>query len=219
MAEHLAAVADRLNQAARSGALSRRLSIDCVGFRWRSRAGLAWPVADRITWNSMQAAYKATMSKRWGWESGRHYLFRASGRSQDLAQTLLRDSLHDVDLRSKTDTAAALIAVLRSLPPQDPTVSKDCLVTTIQRVSPHVHLKYEPYDIQQATVAFTGRTVIVPASFTPWIITLGQLATPQVITRGGYTHHSGGLDITVVGPNPEGDLRFMSTQWRRQWAP
>jgi hypothetical protein len=37
----------------------------------------------------------------------------------------------------KSQAISILIEVLRSLPPEDTTVSKDCMVTTIQRVPPH----------------------------------------------------------------------------------
>ena len=56
------------------------------------------------------------------------------------------------------------IDVLRSLPPGDRTVSKDCLITVIQRESPHVHVRYEPYGIAEAQVASTTMTFTVPVA-------------------------------------------------------
>ena len=118
---------------------------------------------------------------------------------------------------SNEETTAALIDILRALPPNDPTVGKDCLVTTVQRASPHVHIKYEPYEIRKISVAFTGRTVIELAAFTPWIVTPGLLASPQALTGHGATYQSGVFDFCVEGPDPDGDLTIMSSQERRLW--
>jgi hypothetical protein len=156
--------------------------------------------------------------KRWGWESGRNFMFRASGRSEKQTQGLLRSRLSGVVI-SKERAAAVLVDVLRSLPPHDPTVGKDCLVTTIQRSSPHVHIKYEPHDIRHVSVVFTGRTVTLPASYTPWIITPGLLAAPRVISGQSITHHSGGFNFVVEAPELGGDLTIMSSQQRRLWSP
>ena len=79
------------------------------------------------------------------------------------------------------------IDVLRSLPPGDGTVSKDCLITVIQRESPHVHVRYEPYGIAEAQVASTTRTFTVPVAFSPWILTPTFLAEPQAISGPGWT--------------------------------
>jgi hypothetical protein len=217
LAPLLTTVADRLNRAVSSGGVTNNLSIYYVGLRWQSLRKQAWPVFGRITWEPTRGGYTMAMSpRRWRWESGRNYLFRASGRSEKVAQRLLRNRLSSTDLQSKEQTSAALIDVLRSLPPQDPTVGKDCLVTTIQRISPHVHIKYAPYDIRQIMVAFTGRTVTVTAAFTPWIVTPGLLAFPQAIAGEGFTYHSRGFEITVEGPKPGGDLAIMSSQLRRR---
>jgi hypothetical protein len=159
----------------------------------------------------------AMSRRRWGWESGRNCLFRASGRSYKVAQALLQNRLSSIDIGSKAEAAAALIDVLRSLPPQDPTVGKDCLVNTVQRTPPHVHIKYEPYDVRQVSVAFTGRTVTVPAAFTPWIITPSSLTAPQVIAGPGFTHQAGMFEFAVEGPDTEGGLWIMSSQPRRLW--
>lgn len=70
---------------------------------------------------------------------------------------MLRERLHRTKHLGKEETAATLIQILRELPPSDPTVGKDCLVTTVQRIPPYVHIKYEPHDIRQVAVAFTAR--------------------------------------------------------------
>jgi hypothetical protein len=114
----------------------------------------------------------------WSYESGNIYA-RALGYSQNTVQKLLRERFSSADLSNKEDTAATLIDVLRSLPPHDPTVGRDCLVTTIQAVPPHVRIKYEPYGITQMSVEFdSGKTVTVEAASTPWIITPNQLLAP-----------------------------------------
>jgi hypothetical protein len=157
------------------------------------------------------------MSKRrWGWQSGRSYLFGASGRSEDAARMSLRNRLPSTDLSSKEHAVSTLIDVLRAIPPTDETVSLDCLVTVVQRVSPHVHIKYEPYGIAQMTVASATRTTTLPAAFTPWIVTPGLLAAPQAIAGTGVTHQSGGFDFKVDGTGQVGDLMIMSSQQRRR---
>jgi hypothetical protein len=218
LARQLATVARRLDQAVRTSQISNPLSIYFVGFRWQSLKKPAWPVFGRIVWDKVEDGYKITMSKRrWGWESGRNYLFRALGRSESAAQISLRNRLLSIDLRSKEQAAVAMIDVLRSLPPHDPTVSKDCLVTTIQRTSPHVHIKYEPHDIGHVLVASRSRSTIVPAAFTPWIVTPRLIASPQMISGPGcWTYHCGGLDFQVEGPDSGGDLSIMSSQPRRR---
>jgi hypothetical protein len=217
LAVHLNAIADRLNQVVNARQVTNELTIDYVGLRWQSRKKPAWPVAGRITWDPSQGGYTMAMLKRrWGWESGRNYLFRASGRSQDVARVLLRDRLSGVDLSSKEYAAAALIEVLRAIPPQDETVSLDCLVTTIQRVSPHAHIKYERYGTAQMTVTSRAGTFTQPAAFSPWIVTPGLLAAPQAISGAGPTHHSGGFDFVVEGSGPGGELSIMSSQPRRR---
>jgi hypothetical protein len=216
LAVHLNTVADRLNQAARIGQVNRKLSVHYVGFRWQSLKKPAWPVVGRITWNDGLGAYTSAMSKRrWGWDSGRSYLFGATGRSEQLAYRLLRGRLMRTDLQSKEQAAAALLEILRTLPPKDPTVSRDCLVTTVQRVPPHVHIKYEPYGIAQVSVAFRAGTATMPAGFTPWIITPGLLASPQVITGQNLHYQCGVFDMIVEGPDTGGDLSIMSSQRRR----
>jgi hypothetical protein len=55
----------------------------------------------------------------------------------------MRLRLPTTALGDKDQAIATLIDILRSLPPDDNTVGKDCLVTRIQREPPHVHIKYE----------------------------------------------------------------------------
>jgi hypothetical protein len=218
LAVHLATVVDRLNRAARIGKLDRTLSIDCVGLRWQSLRKPIWPVFARIAWDKDRGAYtRFGMSRRRGlWESGRHFLFRASGRSEQTAHAVLRNRLPNIDLLSKEQAATTLIDVLRSLPPHDPTVSKDCLVTTIQHTRPHVLVRYKPYEIGHALVQRATWNTVVPASFTPWIVAPGLIAAPQVIS-GGYTHHCGVFEFTIEGPpDPAGDFSIMSSQRRRR---
>jgi hypothetical protein len=218
LAVHLKEVADRLNQAVSDRQVTKGLTIDYVGFRWRSLRKPAWPTAGRITWDRSQGGYTMVMlRRRWGWESGRSFVFRASGRSQDVAQALLRKRLSDVDLPNKELAAAALIEVLRVIPPQDETVSLDCLVTTIQRIPPHVHIKYERYGAAELTVTSKTGTFTLPAAFAPWIVTPGLLAAPQAISGVSLIHCSGAFDFVVEGPDPEGELSIMASQPRRPY--
>ena len=107
------------------------------------------------------------------------------------------------------------IDVLRSLPPGDRTVSKDCLITVIQRESPHVHVRYEPYGIAEAQVASTTRTFTVPVAFSPWILTPTFLAAPQAISGPGWTGTSGSVDFKIDGSGSHGDFMITSSQPRR----
>ena len=70
-----------------------------------------------------------------------------------------------MEIGNKNQAISVLIDVLRSLPPEDTTVSKDCMVTTIQRIPPHAHVRYERYDLVEAEVASRTQTFTVPASF------------------------------------------------------
>jgi hypothetical protein len=213
----LSSIADRLNEAVRARKIDDTLSIYYVGFRRQKLNKLAWPVVGRIAWHPPLSGYTLAMSKRrWGWQSGRSYLFGASGRSEDAARMSLRNRLLSTDLSSKEHAVSTLIDVLRAIPPTDETVSLDCLVTVVQRVSPHVHIKYEPYGIAQMTVASATRTTTLPAAFTPWIVTPGLLAAPQAIAGTGVTHQSGGFDFKVDGAGQVGDLMIMSSQQRRR---
>jgi hypothetical protein len=126
----------------------------------------------------------------------------------------LRERLPRIDIGSKEQAAATLIDVLRSLPPQDPTVGKDCLVTTIQREPPHVHVKYEPYGISQVSVALTSRTVTLPVAFTPWILTPTSVTAPHAVSGPGWSHQSGVFEFSVEGSNQYGEFTIMSSQPR-----
>jgi hypothetical protein len=211
---HLNAVTDRLNEAVKAAKVPNKLSITYVGLRWNSLKKPAWPAFGRIGWDARQAAYAMAMSKR-RWPPGTNYAFGASGRSRARAQTMLRQRLSRTDLVTKEETTATLIDILRALPPNDPTVGKDCLITTVEAVAPHLHVKYEPYDIRQISVAFTGRTVIKSAAFTPWIVTPGLVASPQAVAGSGARYQSGLFEFSVEGPEPDGDLTVMSSLERR----
>jgi hypothetical protein len=213
---HLNTVTDGLNEAARARQVDHTLDLYCVGLRWNSLKKPVWPAIGRITWDRARRCYGMAMSKRrWGWESGQSYQFAASGRSEAEARKALRERLPRIDIGNKDEAVATLIGILRSLPPQDTTVGRDCLVTTIQREPPHVHVKYEAYDIKEIRVAFTGRTVTLPASFSPWILTPRFLAAPQAISGPGWKHTSDGFEFSVEGSGRHGDVAIMSSQPRR----
>jgi hypothetical protein len=212
--KHLTAVSDRLNAAVRAAKVTNKLRVSYVGFRWQSLNKPAWPVFGRIGWDAAHGAYAMGMSKR-RWEPGRNYAFAASGRSRQRAQAMLRERLPRTT--GKEETAATLIQILRELPPSDPTVGRDCLVTTIQRIPPYVHIKYEAHDIRQVAVAFTGPPIIELAAFTPWIVTPDLISVPQALVGQGVTHHSGVFDFSIEGPNPDGDLTILSSQQRSLW--
>ena len=207
-------LARRVDAADKAGKLTQRLSIDVVGLRWKDLDKLAWPAYGHIGWVEEQGRYMIGMSpQRWGYD--RKVFAGASGRSRRRAQALLKDRFDGADFPSKYDTAAALIDILRSLPPQDPTVGKDCLVTTIQSVPPHVHIKYEPFGVTQMSAAFkSGRTVTVEAASTPWIITPDRLLGPLAITES-LPFSSSGFDFSLEGPESTGDFSFVSSQPRR----
>ena len=211
---HLGVVEDRLNKAITARQLDRTLALYGVGLRWNSLGKPAWPQMARITWDS--GRYTMAMSKkRWGWESGQSYFFGASGWSEVEAQNALRRWLRTTDTRDKDQTAATFIDVLRSLPSDDTTVSKDCLVTTIQRESPHVHVRYEPYGIAGAEVASSTRTFTVPVAFSPWVLTPTFLAAPQAISGPGWECTSGVIDFRIEGTGSGGDFMIVSSQPRR----
>jgi hypothetical protein len=213
---HLSSVKDRLNEARIARRVNRELTVSYVGLRWNHLKKPVWPVVGRITWDQVRQAYAVAMSKRrWGWESGRSYLFSASGFSENEARAALRSRLPNTDL-SREQVVSTFIDVLRSLPPQDTTVGKDCLITTIQRESPHVHIKHEPYGISQVSVAFSGGVIDLPASFSPWILTPKLLATPQVISGPGGTYQSGPFEFKVEGSAGPGHFWLMSSQPRRR---
>jgi hypothetical protein len=129
---------------------------------------------------------------------------------------MLRTRLRSINIRDKDQTIATFIDVLRSLPPNDTTVSNDCLVTTIQRESPHVHTRYEPYGIAEMSVASSTRTFTVPVAFSPWILTPTFLAAPQAISGPGWTGTSGVIDFRIEGiGSGDGDFMIISSQPRR----
>jgi hypothetical protein len=212
---HLKTLEGRLNEAVAGGRLDRSLDIYGVGMRWNSLRKPVWPTMIRISWNRAQGRYLMAMSKRrWGWESGRSYQFAAAGWSEAAARRAMRIGLRTTDLGDKDQAVATLIDILRSLPPEDNTVGKDCLVTTIQREPPHVHIKYEAYDISQVQVAVKGQIVSLPAAFSPWILTPTSLAAPQAISGPGSTMTSGLFEFRIEGSASMGDFFISSSQPR-----
>jgi hypothetical protein len=209
-------LARRVDEANKAGKLTHRLTVDVVGLGWKDLEELAWPAYDHLGWVEEEGRYMMGMSpQRWGYE--RRIFAGATGRSKKRAQKLLGERFSGADFPSKEETAAALIDILRSLPPQDPTVGRDCLVTTIQAVPPHVRIKYEPYGITQMSVEFKGgRTVTVEAASTPWIITPDRLFAPLAITDS-IPFASSGFDFSLEGPESTGDFSFVSSQPRRLW--
>jgi hypothetical protein len=209
-------LAQRVGEMDSAGKLTDRLSIDVVGLRWKDLNKLAWPAYGRIGWDADEDRNIFGMSsQRWGYEN-KNYA-RALGPKQNIAQKLLRERFRGADLSSKEGTAAVLIDILRSLPSEDPTVGRDCLVTTIQGVPPHVHIKYEPYDLTQMSVEFkSGRTVTVEAACTPWIITPDKLFAPAAMNVQVLPFSSSGFDFEVEGPESTmDDFLFVSSQPRR----
>jgi hypothetical protein len=89
------------------------------------------------------------------------------------------------------------------------------LVTTIQRVPPHVHVKYERYGAAEAEVASSTQTFTVPVSFSPWILTPEWLTTPQILSGLGWTRPCGIFEFAVEGSGGDGDVSIMSGQPRR----
>ena len=212
---HLKTVEDRLNAAVAAGRLDRSLDIYGVGMRWNSVRKPVWPTMIRINWKPPQGRYvMALLKRRWGWESGRNFQFAAAGRSEAEARRAMRLRLPTTALGDKDQAIATLIDILRSLPPADNTVGKDCLVTTIQREPPHVHIKYEADDVSQFQVAARGRIVSLPAAFTPWILAPTFLAAPQAISGPGPTMTSDGFEFKIEGSASAGDLFVTSSQPR-----
>jgi hypothetical protein len=68
----------------------------------------------------------------WGWDSGRDYQFAALRWSEDEAREELRKRLPSMEIGNHDQAIAILIDVLRWLPSEDTTVSKDCVVTTTE---------------------------------------------------------------------------------------
>jgi hypothetical protein len=213
---HLETVADGLNWAVGAGQIDAdELMINYVGFRWDSLEEPAWPVFGAIAWSPADR-YEVVMSEPdWGWESGRDHQFAALGWSEVEAREELRKRLPSMEIGNKNQAISILIDVLRSLPPEDTTVSKDCMVTTIQRIPPHAHVRYERYGLAEAEVASRTQTFTVPASFSPWILTPEWLTTPQVMSGLGWTRPSGIFEFAVEGSGGNGDFSIMSGQPRR----
>jgi hypothetical protein len=216
---------DRLNDAMQSGALGKGLRVDYVGLQAQELPAEEWPIFGGVAWDGSQNAYMAGVSKRhWGWESGNSWI-QALGRSQKRALSMLNDRFASpgVDLSSIYEASSTLLDVLRSIPPQDPSVGRDCMITTIQRSPPEVHVRYEPYELRERSVNFTGggrrHTITVPAAYTPWIITPWRIAAPQMISGAGSTFDDGGFDWTVEPPDTAGDLMIQSSERRRLWPP
>jgi hypothetical protein len=209
---HLKNVEDRLNAAVAAGRLDRSLDIYGVGMRWNSVRKPVWPTMIRINWKPPQGRYVVAMSKRrWGWESGRTFQFATAGRSEAEARRAMRLRLPTTALGDKDQAIATLIDILRSLPPEDNTVGKDCLVTRIQREPPHVHIKYEAVTVPGSRQR-SGRQ---PAGgFTPWILAPTFLAAPHAISGPGPTMTSGGFEFKIEGSASAGDLFVTSSQPR-----
>jgi hypothetical protein len=155
--------------------------------------------------------------QRWGYGEGK-FVTGATGPSRNVAQKLLRERFSGTDLSNKEDTAAAMIEILRELPEEDPTVGRDCLVTTIQGVPPHVRIKYEPFGSTQMVVeSASGQAITVEAAVSPWIITPNHLIAPLAMNMpvlGPFS--SSGFDFVIEGPDSTSDdLLIMSSQPRR----
>jgi hypothetical protein len=211
-------LARRIDEAGRAGQLTQPLSIGFVGIRWKDLNKLAWPAYGRIGWDEDQARYGYEMSpQRWGYGEGK-FVTGATGPSRNVAQKLLRERFSGTDLSNKEDTAAAMIEILRELPEEDPTVGRDCLVTTIQGVPPHVRIKYEPFGSTQMVVeSASGQAITVEAAVSPWIITPNHLIAPLAMNMpvlGPFS--SSGFDFVIEGPDSTSDdLLIMSSQPRR----
>jgi hypothetical protein len=155
--------------------------------------------------------------QRWGYEEGR-FCTGATGHSQTLAQRLLRESFSGADPSGKEDSAAAMIEILRSLLPQDPTVGKGLSGHEIQAVPPHVRMKYEPFGSTQMLVESTsGQTMTLEAAVSPWIITPDRLLAPLAMNVPTIPFSSSGFDFRIEGMELTGDLSIVSTQPRRLW--
>ena len=211
-------LARRVAEADQAGQLTDRLSIGFVGLRWKSLDKLAWPAYGRIGWDGSQARYRYEMSpQRWGYKEGK-FVTGATGHSQTVAQRFLRERFSGADLPSKEDSAAAMIDILRSLPPQDPTVGRDCLVTTIQAVPPHARIKYEPFGSTQMLVeSASGQTMTLESAVSPWIITPDRLLAPLAMNVPEIPFSSSGFDFRIEGLESTGDLSIVSSQPRRLW--
>jgi hypothetical protein len=220
LATHLNTVTQRLNESVNAGEIfDDELSINYVGLRCTTLAEPVWPVFGAITWSDADRRYKMVLAEqRRGWESGRGYRFAALGFSEAEARADAQSRFPVVDLSSKELAISTLIDVLRSLPAEDTTVSKDCMVTTIQRVPPHAHVRYERYGTAEATVESSTRTFAMPASFSAWILTPTFLAPAAVLSGLEWIQPSGIFEFKVEGSGGNGDFGMMSGQPRRLWC-
>jgi hypothetical protein len=219
LASRFPELARRLAEATQAGQLTERLSIGFVGLRWKSLDKLPWPAYGRIGSDGNQYRYEMS-PQRWGYQEGK-FCTGATGHSQTLAQRLLTERFSGADLSSQEDSAAAMIEILRSLPPQDPTVGRDCLVTTIQAVPPHVRMKYEPFGTTQMLVesVASGQRYTFEAAVSPWIITPDRLFAPLTMNGPAIPFSSSGFDFRIEGVESTGDLTIISSQPRRLWPP
>jgi hypothetical protein len=131
---------------------------------------------------------------------------------------LLTERFSGADLSSQEESAAAMIEILRSIPSQDPTVGRDCLVTTIQAVPPHARMKYEPFGTTQMLVESAGgQTMTLEAAVSPWIITPDRLIAPLAMNVPEIPFSSSGFDFRIEGVESTSDLSIVSSQPRRLW--
>jgi hypothetical protein len=218
LAVRLPELVHRVDEAKRAGQLSEPLSIGFVGLRWKDLDKLAWPAYGRIGWDKDHDGYGYEMSpQRWGYEEGK-FVTGATGASRNVAQKLLTARFSGADLSSQEESAAAMIDILRSLPPKDPTVGRDCLVTTIQAVPPHVRIRYEPFGSTQMLVeSASGQSMTLEAAVSPWIITPDQLLKPLAMNVPEMPFSSSGFDFRIEGVESSGDLSIVSSQPRRLW--
>ena len=213
LASRFPELARRLAEATGAGQLTGPVSVGFVGLRWESLDDV-WPAYGTIGSDGHQYLYGMS-PQRWGYEKGR-VCTGATGHSQALAQRLLHERFSGADLSSQEDTAAALIEILRSLPDEDPTVGRDCLITTIQAVSPHVRIKYEPFGTTQMLVesVTTGQRYTFEAAVSPWIITPNHIFAPLTMNGPAIPFSSSGFDFRIEGLESTGDLTVVSSQPR-----
>jgi hypothetical protein len=215
LAQRFPELARCLAEATRAGHLAATdpVSIGFVGLRWESLDKLVWPAYGTIGSDGHQYLYGMS-PERWGYEQGR-FCSGATGNSQDFAQKLLMERFSGADLSSHEDTAAAMIEILRALPDEDPTVGRDCLVTTIQAVPPHVRIKYEPFGVTQMLIkSASGKSTTVEAAVSPWIITPDRLFSPLAMNGPGMSFSSSGFEFRIEGVESTDDLTMVSSQPR-----
>jgi len=214
LASRFPEIARRLAEATEAGQLTDPVSIGFVGIRWENLDQLAWPAYGTIGSDGHQYLYGMS-PERWGYEQGK-FCSGATGNSEDLAQRLLMERFSGADLSSHEDTAAAMIEILRSLPDEDPTVGRDCLVTTIQAVPPHVRIKYEPFGTTQMVVesVTSGQRFTFETAVSPWIITPNHVFEPLAMNGPAIPFSSSGFDFLIEGVESTSDLTIVSSQPR-----